>query len=98
MNDKQPLIDFGDTEDAVQVEWRGMPEYKQEDQTAWHQVKVSFENMDDLQEFGRRLGVSVTQKTRAVWFPPHAINRVSDLFYYDEQNDEHPDSDQYTGK
>lgn len=92
--EKDSIFDFGELDDAS-IEWRGMPEYKQDDLTAWHQIKVSFENEQDLMEFGERLGIVVTPRTRATWFPAHAINRVSHLFYYDENNDEHTDSDQY---
>ena len=81
--------------DSRAVEWKGMPEFNQPDKSAYRQVLVSFENQQDIDEFCERLGIHLGPKTKSIWFPFKMRNSVSDLFYYDENEDEHSDSDDY---
>lgn len=54
------------------AEWKGMPEFEQDDQSAWKTIKVHFDSEKDLLEFAKRLGQTVTDKTRYIWFPHKA--------------------------
>jgi hypothetical protein len=52
------------------AEWKGMPEFEQEDQTPAYTIPVHFANLQDMEEFGRLLGQTVTEMTRFLWYPP----------------------------
>ena len=82
--------------DPRAVEWKGMPEFNQQDKSAFRQVLVSFEKQQDIDEFCTRLGIHLGPKTKSVWFPFKIRNSVSDLFYYDESLDVHPDAESYS--
>lgn len=88
------LFEFGEL-DNKSIEWRGMPEFKQEDKTAHRQIIVSFETDEGVEDFATRLGITVGPKTKSVWFPARVTNRVSNLFYYDENSGLHDDVDLY---
>jgi len=49
--------------------YKWMPEYNQQDLTADYQIKVSFKNVEDIQEFGKLIWQALTEKTRSIWFP-----------------------------
>ena len=67
-----------------QAEWQGMPEFHQEDKTAWKSLTVNFSSMDDLQSFSELIGQSLTEKTRSIWYPQAEIERYADKRYIDE--------------
>jgi len=48
--------------------WKGMPDFEQEDQTAYKRVVVNFTKEDDYQEFFRLVGQRPNAK--AIWIPP----------------------------
>jgi hypothetical protein len=50
-------------------EWKGMPEFEQEDQLAHRQVIVSFSCDEDADSFFKLVGQSVTPKTKSIWYP-----------------------------
>jgi hypothetical protein len=62
--------------------WRGMPEFKQEDNGPYRQVIVSLEDEQAVKDFFKLIGQSYTDKTKSVWFPDRAMNRVTDLFWF----------------
>jgi hypothetical protein len=74
-----------DTSGDIETEFRGMPEFNQPNNGAYRQVIVSFEDEAGIAEFFRLLNQSYTDKTKSVWFPDREMNRVQDLFYYDER-------------
>lgn len=49
--------------------WEGMPEFENDDQGAFHSIKVHFANSEDLQDFAELISQRVTDKTRSIWFP-----------------------------
>ena len=60
--------------DPVATEWQGMPEFKSEDKSGFHQIIVHFETLADLEEFASLVEQNITDKTKAIWFPkrePH---------------------------
>jgi hypothetical protein len=82
-----PLFEIEDDLEEWEIEWRGMPEFNQPDNSAFRQIIVSFDNQEGVDEFARRIGQSLTNKTKSVWFPDRPINRVVDLFYFDERKE-----------
>ena len=58
--------------------WQGMPEFAQEDQEAWHTIKVHFRDEESRAEFSRVIGQKVGVRTRSIWFPEAEIGRYMD--------------------
>ena len=83
------IFEFDD-EDEHETEWRGMPTFNQPDNGAFRQIIVSFDDQDGVDSFAKAIKQQLTNKTKSVWYPPRPINKVSDLFYFD---DEHPPED-----
>jgi len=61
--------------------WQGMPEFVQEDLTAWRQIVVNFATYSDLLAFGDAIGQKVTPNTRSTWYPPAEIGRYENKRY-----------------
>lgn len=62
-------------------EWTGMPEFTQEDKTAFRTVKIHFTCQDDVDAFARLLSQKVTENTKFLWFPPiEAESRMTQTF------------------
>lgn len=53
----------------AQKEWQGMPDFNQEDKTAFFRIIVNFKNPETLKIFTERLGIKITENTKSVWFP-----------------------------
>ena len=64
--------------------WWGMPSYAMGDARPTQRITVNFATWDDVQEFGRRLGVPVTRNTDSLWFPPETVSRPNEWSYDDE--------------
>jgi hypothetical protein len=65
------------------AEWRGMPEFQNEDQTAWKTLKVHFKSEEDLKAFAELVGQTVTEQTRSIWYPQAEVGRYADKRYAD---------------
>lgn len=50
--------------------WVGMPEYKQEENSPYMKIYVSFRNKEDYQEYAKLVGQTLTEKTKSTWYPP----------------------------
>lgn len=64
-------------------EWKGMPEFKQDDVTSWKRIIVHFETEEDMKTFGKIIGQKLTYKTRSIWFPEAEIGRIAGRMYVD---------------
>lgn len=64
--------------------WKGMPEFEQEDQTAYQSIHVHFKTKQDVEDFARLVNQTITDKTRFLWFPYIEIERYADKSYSDE--------------
>jgi hypothetical protein len=51
------------------AEWSGMPTFEQEDQTGI-KIVMHFATPEDRAEFGKLLGLPLTDLTKDAWFPP----------------------------
>ena len=49
--------------------WKGMPEFVQEDNPAYHKILISFRNKEDYDTFAKLLDQNVTLKTKSIWYP-----------------------------
>ena len=70
---------FDDYENEWQKEWKDMPEFISENKKPYQQIIVSFIDFNDVKEFAKRLGLNVTPKTDALWFP--LKEKESGLYY-----------------
>lgn len=52
--------------------WAGMPEFKQEDLTAFKAVLVNFKTQADVDAFAKLVKQTVTPQTRSLWYPYEA--------------------------
>jgi len=57
--------------------WVGMPEYDAAPEP-W-KIVVNFEDMEDREDFAKRLGVTLTEQTKYMWWPPKEREDVASL-------------------
>lgn len=50
--------------------WKGMPTYEMGNTEAARKVIVYFRSDDEVEEFGRLIGVDVSERTETIWFTP----------------------------
>lgn len=50
-------------------EWQGMPEFEQEDQSAYRTIYVHFDDVDAVRDFERLLGQQISDQTKSIWHP-----------------------------
>ena len=75
---------FGEEElpdKGYEKDWRGMPEFNQENAKPIQQIIVSFATFEDAKKFGDLLGQKVTYKTKSLWYPPADKIKPSDYLY-----------------
>lgn len=66
------------------AEWQGMPEFTQDDLTAFKSLIVNFASFEDMEAFSRLIEQKVTDRTRSIWYPPAEIGHYADKRYEDE--------------
>jgi hypothetical protein len=73
-------------------EWKGMPEYQQEDLTPWQSIYVHFASLKDRQVFEELVNQKITNETKFIWFPKKNLDIVADKRYIskDELNPYYP--------
>ena len=56
--------------------WKGMPEYKQENNGPWKTIRIHFRNEEDYNEFAKLTGnTHLTKKTKSAWYPKLEITK-----------------------
>lgn len=63
------LIAQGQPMPTMDELWKGMPEFEQEDQAGYQSVHVHFKTKEDVEAFSRLINQTITDKTRAIWYP-----------------------------
>lgn len=53
--------------------WQGMPEFEQEDLSAFKSITVHFDSLDNLKNFAELVGQTITEKTKSIWYPKKRI-------------------------
>lgn len=64
--------------------WEGMPEFDQQDATAYKRIVVHFPNQEQVDAFSALVEQEVTEKTKYLWFPEIEIDKASDKKYKTE--------------
>ena len=85
MEKKQFNLFNEEVKEDWEKEWKDMPEFLQEDREPWKQIKVSFENQEDMKKFAELLNQTITLKTRSVWYPKAEIETLMDKRYTTEE-------------
>jgi hypothetical protein len=80
---KQTLFDLSEFTDW-EKEWKDMPEFLQQDLTPFRVINVRFKTENDVREFAKIIGQTITPKQKALWFPFSEFRRASHLRYVDE--------------
>lgn len=62
-------------------EWKGMPEFKQENKEAIKQIVVNFRTVEDYQAFAKLIEQVLTQDTRSIWYPFQEREKFTDKSY-----------------
>jgi hypothetical protein len=70
--------------DNPHEEWKGMPEFEQDDLMPWGSVKVNFANETDMKSFAKLVGQAITEKTKSIWHPEAEKAQFADKAYVDE--------------
>jgi hypothetical protein len=81
--DDLPLIDWGiklATGDDPNAEWKGMPEFEQEDLSAFQSIHIHFKNQNDVNQFAELIGQKIGEKTRALWYPEAEKINMKDVY------------------
>jgi hypothetical protein len=71
----------------IMEQWEGMPEFDQEDKTAYRSITVHFHNEDAIKDFEQKLELSLPKKARYIWLPEIIIERFADKKYKDTKDD-----------
>jgi len=78
---------FSDNPDDLEAwknEWQDMPEFEIEDMSAYKQIIVNFEKLEDLEAFSKAIGQKLTVDTRSIWYPEVEILHCINKRYNDE--------------
>jgi hypothetical protein len=79
---EQIMLYFKEPTD-VNAEWDGMPEFSQEDKTAFRRLIVNFNNQEDFDKFCKAIGQKLTDATKSIYYPKLANEPCMDKVYAD---------------
>ena len=63
------------------AEWEGMPEFSQQDKTAFRSIPIHFKDQAAVDEFAAMVEQKITDRTRFIWFPQIEIETYADKRY-----------------
>jgi hypothetical protein len=63
------------------AEWRGMPEFEQNNKQAFRSIPVHFKDEKAVRDFAEAIRQKITDRTRFVWFPETEIETYIDKRY-----------------
>jgi hypothetical protein len=69
------------------AEWVGMPEFSQEDKTAFRSLHVHFKDQAAVDAFAGLVGQQITEHTRFLWYPSIEIETYADKRYINADAD-----------
>ena len=69
---------FDDNQLAYKEEWKDMPEYIQEDLSAFRSIIIHFKNKEDIQAFAKLTNQTITPATKYLWYPKMQIEGMMD--------------------
>ena len=85
----QSLFDVEETvvnPDHWTEHWKGMPEYKQDDNGPWKTIKMHFRNEEDFNEFSKLTGNNLSKKTKSAWYPKLEITKNALLRWIEDDD------------
>ena len=85
----QSLFDVEETvvnPDHWTEHWKGMPEYKQEDNGPWKTIKMHFRNEEDYMEFSKLTKNNLSKKTKSAWYPKLEITKNALLRWIEDDD------------
>lgn len=62
------------------AEWQGMPEFENEDLTAYQSIHVHFKNREDVDTFAELVGQKLTENTKSIWYPKAETIRYGEVY------------------
>jgi len=77
---------FGDdfNDKIWETEYKGMPEFIQEDKEPIQKIIISFETQEDVEDFGKLVGQNITTDTKSLWFPKQNNEAPKNFVYLNE--------------
>jgi len=69
-------------------EWKGMPEFDQDDQMPLKQVIINFRSEADVLAFAQLMEQNIQMTTRSVWYPAQPRQRLIDTAWKVEPDDD----------
>lgn len=69
-----------------EAEWKGMPEFKAEDQMGVKQLIVHFKTMKDYELFGAIINQKLSDKAKSIWYPEEGRGSQTDHIYEKEED------------
>jgi len=67
-------------------EWKGMPEFNQQDKTSFRHIIVHFAKQEDVEKFFAKIEMSCTDETKSIWYPPQERMDTKNRLYSDDEN------------
>lgn len=77
------LTSLGANAVDLQSEWKGLPEFVQEDLQGVKPIIVHFHTMKDREEFAKQIDQPITEQTSYLWFPKED-RLMNDEHYFDK--------------
>ncbi len=78
---KDFLLDISNENFEANKEWAGMPEFTQEDKTAYKSVALHFHSQEAVDIFAKLIKQTITEDTRTIWYPTMIIEKAADKRY-----------------
>ena len=72
--------------------WKGMPEFKQDDNGPWKTIKMHFRNEEDFNEFSKLTGNNLSKKTKSAWYPKLEITKNALLRWIEDDDGDEDDT------
>ena len=80
---KQISLDLN-VDESWRKEWKGMPEFIQEDLMPFKTIYVHFRNIEDMRKFSKLMNQKILVTTQYIWYPKARIDEVKNLRWVDE--------------
>ncbi len=70
----------------IEKEWNGMPEFTQQDKTAFKSISVHFPDQAAIDKFAKLIDQKITPETKMCWFPQIEIESYADKEYQSDKS------------
>ena len=81
-DEEQPML--FDLDGGWKSEWKGMPEFVQQDLEPFKSVIVHFSSQGDVELFSKVVEQTVGPRTRSIWYPEAEIGHMMNKRYADD--------------